>query len=74
MDYKGSILTEVMNDEDIMVFGLANDEIGYIIPDNDYCDLGVFGDAHHKEELLILHPNLGSELVSEYEKLYKEVA
>ncbi len=66
MDYKGSILKDIIKDDNLMVFGLANDEIGYIIPDNDYCDLGLFGDAHHKEELLVLHPNLGSELVEEY--------
>lgn len=73
MDYKGSILKDVMEDENIMVFGLANDEIGYIIPDNDYCDLGLFGDVHHKEELLILHPELGSELIGEYKDLYNGV-
>ena len=31
------LLTEIANDPNLLVFGLANDEIGYIVPPNDFC-------------------------------------
>jgi hypothetical protein len=30
------ILTEICEDEEILVFGLANDELGYVVPPNDF--------------------------------------
>jgi len=70
-NYTGSLLKDVMEDEDIIVIGLANDEIGYIIPANDYCNFPwVEG---HKQELLVLNPEIGSELIGEYKALYNGV-
>ncbi len=30
------ILAEIVNDDEILVFGLANDELGYVLPPNDF--------------------------------------
>ena len=56
--------------EDTIVFGLANDAIGYVVPDNDYC-MGLVFD--HYQETLSLGKSTASYLMSEYAALAKEV-
>lgn len=52
-------LTEIANDENLLIFGLANDELGYVLPPNDfmlnseapYLDRAIdrFGRRHYEE-------------------------
>ncbi len=56
--------------EDTIVFGLANDAIGYVVPDNDYC-MGLVFD--HYQETLSLGKTTASYLMSEYAELAKDV-
>ena len=44
-DFEGKTFTEIFGD-DVIIFGLANDAIGYIIPDNDYAMALAFGHYH----------------------------
>lgn len=69
-DFKGKTLSEIFG-EDIVVFGLANDACGYIVPDNDYCLALAFG---HYQELISLGETAASTLMAAYEKLAAEVA
>ena len=46
---------------DVTVFGLANDAIGYIVPDNDY-SLGIIND--HYQELISLGKNTASSIMN----------
>ncbi len=56
--------------EDAMAFGLANDEIGYIVPDNDY----TMGDPlDHYHELVSLGHLTGSSIMKGFCDLAKEL-
>ena len=68
-DFSGKTLYEIFGD-DIIVFGLANDAIGYILPDNDYCNGLIFS---HYQEILSLGKNEGSYLMGQFEELAKLV-
>lgn len=62
--------------KDLLVFGLANDAVGYILPDNDYCmlffdDVEPFGD--HYQETLSFGKSLGSTLIGAFIQLMNEV-
>ena len=35
-EFNPKILAEIVNDDEILVFGLANDELGYVLPPNDF--------------------------------------
>lgn len=67
--FKGKTIKQIFGD-DVVVFGLANDAVGYIIPDNDYCMCLAFG---HYHETLSLGENTATTLMSAYEDLAKEV-
>lgn len=68
--FEGRSLREIFGDESIIVLGLANDAIGYIVPDNDYClSLGM----GHYHETLSLGKNTASTIMSAFEELGKEV-
>lgn len=67
--FKGKTIRQIFGD-DVVVFGLANDAVGYIIPDNDYCMCLAFG---HYHETLSLGENTATTLMSAYEDLAKEV-
>lgn len=67
--FEGKTLREIFG-EDVVVFGLANDAVGYIVPDNDYCMCLAFG---HYHETLSLGKNTASTLMSAYEELSKEI-
>ncbi|MBO5066299.1 MAG: hypothetical protein J6D06_09325 [Clostridia bacterium] len=52
--------------EDTIVFGLANDAVGYIVPDNDY----TMGDPqHHYHELISLGCETGSSVMKGFVEL-----
>ena len=64
-DYEGKTLCEIFGD-DVIVFGLANDAVGYIVPENDYCMALAFG---HYQELLSLGKEEATVMFEGYEKL-----
>ncbi|MGN1419454.1 MAG: hypothetical protein ACI4W6_09010 [Acutalibacteraceae bacterium] len=64
-DFEGKTLSEIFGD-DVLVFGLANDAFGYIVPDNDYALGLVYG---HYQESLSLGKNTASFLMREYETI-----
>ena len=64
-DFEGKALTDIFG-EDIIVFGLANDAVGYIIPDNDYAMALAFG---HYHETLTLGDKTAKILADAYEGL-----
>ncbi len=73
------------NDKTILVMGLCNDAIGYIVPDNDYAPFiadslwnsetgeKLYGPAHrHYEEMLSLGSTAGSSIMTAVNKLIKD--
>lgn len=58
--------------ENTIVFGLANDAIGYIVPDNDY--ILCFDFENHYHELFSAGKNTASFLMSELVKIKEEVS
>ncbi len=69
-NFPGKTLCEIFGD-DLIVFGLANDACGYIVPDNDYCLALAFG---HYQELISLGDKTASTLMAAFEGLAAEVA
>ncbi len=67
--FSGKTIYELFG-EDTLVFGLANDAIGYVVPDNDYC-MGLL--FNHYQETLSLGKGTASFLMGEYAALAKEV-
>ncbi|MBR5112635.1 MAG: hypothetical protein IK097_04325 [Clostridia bacterium] len=57
--------------EDTIVFGLCNDAIGYVVPDNDY-SLGIVDD--HYQELISLGEVTASSILKAYAELADEIA
>lgn len=55
---------------DVTVFGLANDAIGYIVPDNDY-SMGIIND--HYQELISLGKNTASSIMNGFAALSKTI-
>lgn len=67
---------ELKDDDVLLCFGLANDEIGYILNDNDYCllffdDVQPFGD--HYQESIAFGRSIGSTLMKAFEKMIGEI-
>lgn len=65
---------EIGEDDVLLCFGLCNDEIGYILNDNDYCmiffdDMEPFGD--HYQETIAFSRSSGSSLMNAFEELIK---
>ncbi len=60
--YKG-IATHFGEEDEVLVFGLCNDAVGYIVPDNDYSSSGAEG---HYEETV----STGSKSASAYSKAF----
>lgn len=68
-DFPYPPLTDIF-EKDLTAFGLANDAIGYIVPDNDY----VFGEfANHYHELIGLGINTGSSIIKAFIELKNEL-
>ncbi len=63
--FEGKTLAEIFG-EDIIVFGLANDAVGYIVPDNDYAMSIAFG---HYAETLSLGQKTASTLLKSFEDI-----
>ncbi len=59
---------EIAGDENLLVFGLANDAIGYIVPDNDYCNCII-----NYQELISLGETVASTLSVEFTELIDSV-
>lgn len=64
----------------LLVFGLTNDQIGYIVPDNDYANTfaDLFSDLYpardgHYEEMISLGKQSASSLVSAFAEMLKEL-
>lgn len=68
-DFSGKTVYELFG-KDTIVFGLANDAVGYVVPDNDYC-MGLVFD--HYQETLSLGKNTASFLMKNYAGLADEV-
>lgn len=58
--------------EDTIVFGLANDAIGYIVPDNDY--VLCFDGNNHYHELFSAGKNTASTLIKELQNIKEEIS
>ncbi len=43
-----ALITNFGEDDEVLVFGLCNDAVGYIVPDNDY---STSGDGHYEESV-----------------------
>ena len=67
-DFDAPVLTEIFGD--VTVFGLANDAVGYIVPDNDY-SMGLIYD--HYQELLSLGENTASCIMNGFAAMAKEL-
>ena len=86
-DWELEITSEILGEnKTVLVMGLCNDAIGYIVPDNDYApfiadtiwntDLGkkLFGEYHsHYEEMLSTGSKSGSTIIGALNALVKEV-
>ena len=68
--FKYPCITEMFGDDDIICFGLMNDAIGYIVPDNDYCMCIAFD---HYHELISLGIHAASSVMDVFEDIAKEV-
>lgn len=67
-EFEGRTLCEIFG-EDVVVFGLANDAIGYIVPDNDYCMCLGFG---HYQESISLGRATASTIIEGFEEIAEE--
>ncbi|MBQ3136923.1 MAG: hypothetical protein IJB74_05500 [Clostridia bacterium] len=68
-DFTEQPLSELFG-EDILVFGMANDAVGYIVPDNDYLMCVDFG---HYHETISLGKNTASALLKGFAELREEI-
>ncbi len=68
-DFTEKPLSELFG-EDILVFGMANDAVGYIVPDNDYLMCVDFG---HYHETISLGKNTASTLLKGFAELKEEI-
>jgi len=75
-------LTEIAGDKDIVIFGLSNDEIGYIVTPNDFMlnsELPYIDqvrdrlDRRHYEETNSLGPNTAHVIADTFTKMYDKV-
>lgn len=66
-DFEGKTLVDIFG-EDVIVFGLANDAVGYIVPDNDYVMLL---NHDHYAETLSLGKHTASTMMAAFEKIVK---
>ncbi len=68
-DFAGKTAVEIFG-EDVKCFGLMNDAIGYVVPDNDY----TMGDPiDHYHELISLGAGVASALMAALEELAGEI-
>ena len=65
-DFAYASAYEIFGTEDVLVFDLVNDALGYIVPENDYCMALAFG---HYQEMLTLGEKEATTMFEAYEKL-----
>lgn len=65
------IVTETAGDRELHVLGLANDQIGYIVPDNDY--MPMIHEDSKSLEFVSLGETTASRIVSEFNALMLEI-
>lgn len=63
-------ITEMFGDDSIICFGLANDEIGYVVPDNDYSMAGAFD---HYQEIVSVGNRAASSIMGGFAELAEEI-
>ncbi len=66
-DFEGKTIAEIFG-EDTIAFGLMNDAIGYVVPDNDYC-MSIAFDHYH--ELISLGKSTASTIMAGFEEIAK---
>lgn len=64
-------LAETIGDKEVIVFGLTNDQIGYIIPDNDY--MALLEPSNKSLELVATGNKTASTMVEDFEALIESV-
>ena len=68
-EFTHSLVCDIFDDT-TMCFGIMNDAIGYVVPDNDY----TMGDpANHYHELISLGQHVASSLMDGLEELAAEI-
>lgn len=68
-DFSGKTIEEIFG-EGTIAFGLMNDAIGYVVPDNDYCMSIAFG---HYHELISLGDETASTIMAGFEEIAEEI-
>ena len=72
-------LTDICGDEKLLIFGLANDEVGYVVPPNDFLldtEVPYLENAHdkhgrnHYEETNSLGPATAETIAELFELIY----
>ena len=75
-------LTEIAKDSNLLIFGLSNDEIGYVVPPNDFLldpEAPYFRDArdrfdrNHYEETNSMGPKTAQTIADVFEKIMQKV-
>ena len=61
----------MIGDKEVIVFGITNDQIGYIIPDNDY--MALLEPSNKSLELVATGNRTGSTMVKDFEALISSV-
>ena len=64
-------IAETIGDKEVIVFGLTNDQIGYIIPDNDY--MALLEPSNKSLELVATGNKTASTMVEDFEALLASV-
>lgn len=59
--------THFDEDDSVLTFGLCNDAVGYIVPDNDYCSS--LTDDAHSQEMVSVGPTAASSISKAFEEL-----
>lgn len=67
-DFDYPCLQDIVIGKELIVFGLTNDQVGYILEDNDYSS--IFSGVN--EEIVATGDKAGSSTIEAFEKLYNE--
>lgn len=81
-EFNPKLLCDIVEDEKILVFGLANDELGYILPPNDFIlnekspyidNARDKHDRKHYEETNSMGPKTAQVIADTVEEIYKSI-
>lgn len=70
-DWAYAPIADMIDDKEVIVFGLINDQIGYIIPDNDY--MALLEPSNKSLELVATGNKTASAMVQDFEALIESV-